>query len=163
MVSMKDELESIMVAAKQSITAADDLAALELLRVKMLGKKGQLTELLKGVSQLSVEERPVYGKAINLAKQELQALLGERESDLQAKVLATQLQSEVIDVTLPGRGERLGALHPVSRVLERSTDLFSTMGFTVAEGPEVEDHLARPSLARDSGWPRWRVRPWRPD
>lgn len=139
MLSMKDELEGLMTEAKSSIAAAEDLSVIEQLRVKMLGKKGELTELLKSVSQLSVEERPVYGKVINLAKQELQALLSEREQALQSKALAEKLAAEKIDVTLPGRGETMGALHPVNRVLERVTALFSTMGFTVAEGPEVED------------------------
>lgn len=139
MLVMKDEIEALMSMAKASIAKADDLVALESMRVKMLGKKGQLTELLKSVSQLSVEERPVYGKAINIAKQELQALLAERETELQSKVLVAKLESEKIDVTLVGRGETLGALHPVNRVLERVTELFSTMGFTVAEGLEIED------------------------
>lgn len=139
MLSIKDELESLQSETKESIAAAESLTALEQLRVKLLGKKGRLTELLKNVSQLSVEERPVYGKAINIAKQELQKLLTERESELASKALAEKLEAEKIDVTLPGRGEKQGALHPVTRVLERVTELFLTMGFTVAEGPEVED------------------------
>lgn len=139
MVNITDELETIMSTAKQSIAAADDLPILEQLRVKMLGKKGQLTELLKNVSQLSVEERPVYGKTINIAKREVQTLLEERERELQAKALINKLALEKIDVTLPGRGESRGALHPVNRVLVRATELLSTMGFTVEEGPEIED------------------------
>ena len=139
MLTMKDELETIMSAAQRSIEDANDIAHLEQLRVKMLGKKGQLTELLKNVSQLSAEERPVYGKAINLAKQTLQKCLSEREAALKSKALEKRLAAEKIDVTLPGRGETLGALHPVNRVLERVVQLFSTMGFSVAEGPEVED------------------------
>lgn len=139
MIDMKEELDSIMEQAKAAVANAEDLAVLEDLRVKMLGKKGQLTELLKNVSQLSVEERPVFGKAINIAKQELQTLMSERESDLQSKALSERIKSEAIDVTLPGRGEGIGALHPVSRVRLRVVELLSTMGFEVAEGPEIED------------------------
>ena len=139
MLKMKDELSTIMEAARQSVQDAHDVAELEQLRVKYLGKKGQLTDLLKSVSQLSVEERPKFGKAINLAKQELQTLLMQRETELKAVVLETKLKAETIDVTLPGRGEVLGSLHPVTRVLERVTELLGTMGFTVAEGPEIED------------------------
>jgi phenylalanyl-tRNA synthetase alpha chain len=136
---MQEDIKRIMTEAKQVIAQADDLAALESLRVKMLGKKGEITGLLKNVSQLSVEERPQYGKAINVAKQELQRLLKDREAKLRSQALEARLQSESIDVTLPGRGEGLGSVHPVTRVRQRVTDLFSTMGFTVAEGPEIED------------------------
>ena len=139
MLTMKDELKNIISTAKRSIDEADNIASLEQLRVRIFGKKGQLTELLKNVSQLSAEDRPTYGKAINSAKQELQQYLSQRESALKSAILAERLASEKIDVTLPGRGEALGALHPVSRVLERVTQLFSTIGFTVAEGPEIED------------------------
>ena len=136
---MQEDIKRIMTAAKQAIAKADELSILESLRIKLLGKKGQVTELLKQVSQLSVQERPQYGKAINIAKQTLQQQLTEREAKLKSEALAARLQSESIDVTLPGRGESLGSLHPVTRVRQRVTALFSTMGFRVEEGPEIED------------------------
>jgi len=139
MLTMKDELTTIMDAARQSIQEAQDVVEIEHLRVKYLGKKGQLTDLLKSVSQLSVEERPKLGKAINLAKQELQTLLAQGEARLEAVALEAKLKAETIDVTLPGRGRNLGSLHPVTRVRERTTELLVAMGFTVAEGPEIED------------------------
>ncbi len=135
----KDEIDSLMSVACHSIKSTNELTALEQLRVEWLGKKGQLTELLKNLGRLSLEERPAYGKAINKAKQQLQTLFHKREAELQSAMLAVQLESEKIDITLPGRAETLGALHPVSRVRERATELLSTMGFVVAEGPEIED------------------------
>jgi phenylalanyl-tRNA synthetase alpha chain len=139
MLTMKDQLNTMMDDVKQSIQSVRDMTELEQLRVKYLGKKGALTDLLKSVSQLSVEERPKLGKEINLAKQALQALLLERETELQTVVLEERIKAETIDVTLAGRGQALGGLHPVTRVLERVTALFASMGFTVAEGPEIED------------------------
>ena len=109
------------------------------MRVKYLGKKGQLTELLKSLGQASPEERPKLGKIINRAKQELQALLAQQEAQLQTKALKARIAEETIDVTLPGRGNNLGSLHPLSRVHERAVQLFEGMGFIVAEGPEIED------------------------
>ena len=139
MLKMKDELSSLMDAARQSVEDTQNIAELEQLRVKYLGKKGLLTDLLKSVSQLSAKERPKLGKVINVAKQELQTLLSGRERELKASALESKLKAETIDVTLPGRGEGLGSLHPVTRVLERVTELMVSMGFTVAEGPEIED------------------------
>lgn len=137
--SMQDKLDSLLQQARSDIAAADNVAAVEQLRVQYLGKKGALTDLLKSVSQLSPAERPVLGKAINEAKQQLVEQLKQRESDLQATALAEQLQSETIDVTLPGRSQSVGSLHPVNQVTTRVCELFQAMGFQVAEGPEIED------------------------
>ncbi len=136
---MQDELIALVNNAKESIQQAEDLAAVDKLRVQYLGKKGQLTDLLKSVSKLPTEERPKLGKAINLAKQELQGLLTHQETQLKEKHLQERLAKETIDVTLPGRGRGAGSLHPVTRVRDRVTKLFMSMGFTVAEGPEIED------------------------
>lgn len=141
MLKMKDELKNLVSEAKQGIQIAETHAELESLRVKLFGKKGELTELLKNVSQLSVEERPIYGKEINLIKQELQHLLEEKEKDVHQREMQAKLARESIDVTLPGRGENIGSLHPVTRVLRRVTELFSSMGFTVEQGPEIEDEF----------------------
>ena len=109
------------------------------MRVDNLGKKGQITALLKGLGQLSPEERPAAGAQINVVKQELQALIGARKSELEAAAVGARLASETIDVTLPGRDSAAGGIHPVTRTMERMEDFFSAIGFDVVEGPEIED------------------------
>ncbi|OGO97741.1 MAG: phenylalanine--tRNA ligase subunit alpha [Coxiella sp. RIFCSPHIGHO2_12_FULL_44_14] len=136
---MQKPIVSFLESAKSAIRAAEDSASLEQLRLKYLGKKGELTELLKAVGQLPPEDKPRYGQAINQAKQELQALLTERDEYFRKQVLEAQLASERIDVTLPGRGDTLGSLHPVTRVRDRLEQLFGTLGFRIMEGPEIED------------------------
>ncbi len=136
---MHSDLLALLKDAKASIEKAQDPAAVEQLRVNYLGKKGQLTALLKSVSELPVAERPEMGKIINQAKQELQTLLLKQETILNQQILTNRLSTESIDITLPGRGEHLGSMHPVTRVRERVVQLFTTMGFEVAEGPEIED------------------------
>jgi phenylalanyl-tRNA synthetase alpha chain len=136
---MRNELTAVLNDAKSLIAKAADPAAVEQLRVQYLGKKGQLTTLLKAVVDLPVEQRPEMGKIINQAKQELQDLLAKQDALLSEQVLKNRLQSETIDVTLPGRGQDIGALHPVTQVRQRVIQLLSTLGFTVADGPEIED------------------------
>ena len=134
-----ENLKALSDAAKEAIAAAQDTAALELLRVEYLGKKGLLTGLLKGLGKLSPEERPAAGAEINETKQMLQALIGERRAALDRAAVEEQLASETIDVTLPGRGQRTGRQHPVTRTIERMQDFFGAIGFDVVEGPEIED------------------------
>ena len=134
-----EKLNALSDAARDAITAAEDNAALEQLRVEYLGKKGHLTALLKGLGQLSPEERPAAGARINEAKQALQSLIGERRSALESAAVEQQLAAETIDVTLPGRGQRTGRQHPVTRTIERMQDFFGAIGFDVVEGPEIED------------------------
>jgi phenylalanyl-tRNA synthetase alpha chain len=134
-----ENLEPIANEARAAIAAARDGAALEQLRVDYLGKKGRITGLLKGLGQLSAEERPQAGARINVVKQELQVLIGERKSQLESAAVATRLAAETIDVTLPGRGEHSGGIHPVTRTRERIEDFFAAIGFDVVEGPEIED------------------------
>ena len=134
-----DNLEPLANEAKAAISAADDTAALEQLRVDYLGKKGQVTALLKALGQLPAEERRDAGAAINMVKQELQDLIGERKSALEAAAVEAQLVAETIDVTLPGRGQSTGGIHPVTRTIERIEDFFGSIGFETVEGPEIED------------------------
>lgn len=134
-----DELTGLVNEAEMAIAAADELQALEQIRVQYLGKKGLLTEQMKSLGKLSAEERPAAGQAINQAKQAVQQALEGRKVSLQEAVLNARLEAEKIDVTLPGRGQVRGGLHPVSMTLERIESLFSQLGFTVAEGPEIED------------------------
>ena len=136
---MQNKLDSILEQARTSIADAEDLRILEEVRVRFLGKKGVLTELLQEVGNLSVAERPQAGKIINIAKQQINALLTAKQESLQTILLEQQLQGQKIDVTLPGRGQQVGSLHPVTRVRERVEAIFSNMGFTIEEGPEIED------------------------
>lgn len=132
-------LEDIKAEAAAAIDAATDVAALEELRVSYLGKKGALTGLLKGLGQLSAEERPKAGAEINAVKQVLNEQLNARKESLQSEALSAQLAAEAIDVTLPGRRAEAGALHPITRTIQRMETFFASMGFDVVEGPEIED------------------------
>ena len=134
--SSLDELEQ---QALQEVAAADNAAALDDVRVRFLGKKGLLTQQLKQLGQLPAEERPAAGQAINRIKQQVQQAVEARGSELQAAALDAQLASEKIDVTLSGRGQQHGGLHPVTITMRRIEELFRPLGFTVAEGPEIED------------------------
>ena len=134
-----ENLEPLANQARSAIATAEDSATLEQLRVDYLGKKGQLTSLLKSLSNLSPEDRPKAGALINVVKQELQALIGERKAALDADAVTAKLEHEAIDVTLPGREKNLGGVHPVTRTIERMEDFFSAIGFEVVEGPEIED------------------------
>ena len=133
------ELEQIANEAGVAIAAATDLSVLDDLRVDYLGKKGKLTGLLKGLGALSNEERPAAGAKINEVKQALQEQINAKKSDLESAALNAQLASETIDVTLPGRGEEAGGLHPVTRTMERIEAFFSRIGYDVETGPEIED------------------------
>ena len=132
-------LDELKVEATAAIEAAIDAASLEKLRVEWLGKKGRVTDLLKGLGQLSAEERPKVGAEINAVKQLLSAMISERRDTLQQAAIAEQLVSESLDVTLPGRSEDLGALHPITRTIDRMSEFFLALGFEVVEGPEIED------------------------
>lgn len=136
---MQNKLESLLNNAKNQIDKISDLKDLEQLRVLYLGKKGELTELLKTLSELPVQERPEAGKALNIIKQQVQELITHRQTILQQQQLAAALSKEVLDVTLPGRGQHLGSIHPINRVRERIEQIFTGMGFTIIEGPEIED------------------------
>ncbi|WP_353982135.1 phenylalanine--tRNA ligase subunit alpha [Salinicola endophyticus] len=134
-----DHLPALVNEASAAIAAAEDAQALDQVRVRYLGKKGEITALLKGLGQLPPEERPAAGERINEAKQALQQELEQRRQTLEQAALSAQLEAERIDVTLPGRGEVNGGLHPVTQTLERIEALFQHIGFDVAVGPEIED------------------------
>ena len=134
-----DKLEHIVASALAEFAACTDPAALENCKAKFLGKSGQLTESLKGLSKLSAAERPATGARINQAKSELEAALNRRRDELAEAKLKDQLATESLDVSLPGRGAGVGALHPITRTIDRIEALFHSLGFTVAEGPEIED------------------------
>jgi len=133
-----NDLETIVQDAQAAFSRAPGPADLENAKAAFLGKTGRMTELMKGLAALSVEEKKSRGAAINVAKQAIEAALSDRRAALARAELDAQLQSEALDVTLPGRQRGQGGLHPVSLTLERIEAIFGSMGFDVADGPEIE-------------------------
>jgi len=134
-----DDLAELLRAGETAVGTAPDLPSLDQLRVRYLGRKGLLTERLKQLSALPLEQRRDAGQVINLAKGQLQEAIQVRRLALEQEETAARLAAEAVDVTLPGRGQALGGLHPISRTLERIEALFVGIGFRVAQGPEIED------------------------
>ena len=133
------ELEQILAEARASIDGTRSAADLDQAKSRFLGKSGSLTELLKGLGKLPPEEKPKAGAAINQAKQQVEALIAARLAAIRAGELESRLAAEAIDVTLPGRRAGQGGLHPITRAQEQVERLVASMGFTVADGPEIED------------------------
>ncbi len=133
------ELARILENALAEIAQAENARELDELRVRYLGKKGLITTQLKALGKLPEGERRQAGKAVNNAKQELQQAAKVRSQLLESKAIQSRLEKETVDVTLPGRGQLSGGLHPITQTLQRIEDLFSQVGFEVAEGPEIED------------------------
>ena len=138
---MQEKLLAIKEAAFNEIATAENSGALEEIRVKYLGKKGELTTILRGMGSLSPEERPVVGKLVNEAKGEVEAKLEEVGTAIKTKEKNAKLASEVIDISLPGKKQVIGKRHPLDLTLERMKEIFISMGFSIEDGPEVElDH-----------------------
>ncbi len=135
---MKETLQNIFENAKNSLEQIEAKRELDDLRVKFLGKKGELTAILKQMGGLSPEERPIMGQLVNKIKADLEELIANKENLLAEKELFSALQNETIDVTLPGKTSKIGKLHPITTVLNEIKDIFVGMGFDIAEGPEVE-------------------------
>lgn len=136
---MQQELDKLVAEAEKAIDAATGLAELDQVRVQFLGKKGSLTQKMQGLGQLEPEQRRDAGKIINIAKQAVQNAIEQCRERLKAAGLNNKLAAEAIDVTLPGRGQHNGGLHPITRTLQRMEALFTQLGFEIAEGPEIED------------------------
>ena len=134
-----ENLKPLVEQALNAVKESGDVQTLDQIRVQYLGKKGELTQLLKGLGALSAEERPQAGAKINEAKQEVQQAINARKEMLATEELNKKLSSETIDVTLPGRGQDVGSIHPVTRTLERIESFFAKVGFHVEQGPEIED------------------------
>lgn len=132
------DITALQKEALAAIDAANDIQALESIRVEYLGKKGKLTEILKGLSSLSAEEKPKMGQLVNQIKREISSKIEEKLTELKAWQLQQKLAAERIDVTLPGRNQGAGTLHPVTQVKKIINDYFGRLGFDVIEGPEVE-------------------------
>ena len=136
---VENSLDNIVEQAEAALKQADSLSALEDIRVAYLGKKGVFTRQMKTLGDLPAEERPKVGATINQAKQQFQGALEQRKTLLENELLSKRLQEETIDVTLPGRGQAVGGVHPVTRTMRRIEQIFNRIGFDVAVGPEVED------------------------
>lgn len=133
------DLDAILQQATQEIHATDDLKNLDHYRVMYLGKKGRLTEVLKTLGQLPPEERPLAGQRVNAVKEQIQTLIEQRSEVLNHQHIADQLAKDTIDITLPGRRQNPGTIHPVTKTRERIEALFAQMGFMTVDGPEIED------------------------
>lgn len=135
---MKEQLTAIRTAAAEALQQADTLARLEELRIQYLGKKGELTAVMKGMGKLSPQERPVIGQLANEVRGEIEQALEARKSVLEAEAETAKLQEETIDVTMPGRRRPKGKKHPLTTVLDDLKEIFIGMGFSIVEGPDVE-------------------------
>ncbi|CAG9001303.1 MAG: Phenylalanine--tRNA ligase alpha subunit [Candidatus Celerinatantimonas neptuna] len=133
------QLEALIAQALTQVEKADDLAALDAVRVEYLGKKGLMTQQMQTLGKLSAEERPAAGQAINQAKQTITQTINSKREALQQAALNAKLASESIDVTLPGRATEIGGLHPVTRTIQRIEQYFGQLGFLTKKGPEIED------------------------
>lgn len=139
--SQLQEINNIVATAKDAIFAAEQNSILKILRIKYFGKKGIITCYLKGLGDVSAEQRPVIGKLVHWAKKEVAGLIEERERILAEFEINTELKHETLDISLPGRGDNIGGLHPVTRTLKRIECYFQKIGFSITEGPEIEDSI----------------------
>ena len=135
---MKEQLEQIRQSTLEALSAAENAADLDAVRIKVLGKKGELTAVLKQMGKLSAEERPVMGQMANAVRAELEAKLEEKAAELNAQALEARLKEEAIDVTIPGVAVETGHKHPMNKALDEIKDIFVGMGFSIVDGPEVE-------------------------
>ncbi len=135
---MKEQLNQILSAALGEVRAASNQQALEAVRVRFLGKKGELTAILRGMGKLSAEERPAAGQLANQVRAQIEQALEQTQASLAEAAIARKLASETIDVTMPGQKISLGKRHPLQTVLHQLYDIFIGMGFSIAEGPEIE-------------------------
>ena len=134
-----ENLEALTQQALDAVAASSDMAALDQVRVQYLGKKGEISALMKNLGNVAPEDRPKVGAVINEARGKVQDALNARKESLESEALNAKLASETVDVTLPGRAVQEGSLHPVTRTLERIEGFFANAGYQVAEGPEIED------------------------
>ncbi len=136
---MREQLEQIRLQALAEMQSAEDIAALDAVRVRVLGKKGELTAVLKQMGKLSAEERPVMGQAANAVRAELEAKLEERKAELESAALEKRLVEEAVDVTIPGKEVHMGHQHPMNKVLQEVKEIFIGMGYQIVDGPEIEE------------------------
>ncbi|MBE0068872.1 MULTISPECIES: phenylalanine--tRNA ligase subunit alpha [Thermoanaerobacterium] len=135
---MEETLRNLLEEAKRELETVDSIKSLEELRVKYLGKKGELTKILRGMGNLSPEERPVVGKISNEVRAEIESLLAAKRDEILKVEKEEKIRSEYIDITLPGKVHEIGHKHPMTKVLDEIKDIFLGLGFSIAEGPEIE-------------------------
>ena len=135
---MKEQLNAIREKAMENIKNAEQIKDVDELKVKFLGKKGELTAILKGMGKLSPEERPVIGELANKIRSEIEQKIDSAKKELEAKELEHRLEAEAIDVTMPGKKCECGHKHPMNIVIDEISDIFIGMGYEIVEGPEVE-------------------------
>ncbi|MGH7807426.1 MAG: phenylalanine--tRNA ligase subunit alpha, partial [Thermodesulfobacteriota bacterium] len=135
---MKEKLEEIKIEAERELRAVSDEIALQNIKAKFVGRKGVITEILKGMREVPESERPQMGQLVNDVKQFIEGLFDERFEEIREAKKKHILLNERVDITLPGRGFSLGAKHPITQVMEEMVAILERMGFEVAEGPEVE-------------------------
>jgi phenylalanyl-tRNA synthetase alpha chain len=135
---IQTQLEELNTTAVKAIADTQNLEELEQLRVKYLGKKGELSQILRAMGKLSPEERPIIGSQANVVKESIQNSLDERKQQLQQAAIEAKIKSETLDVTMPGVGRPLGRIHPLNGVVDRALDIFVGLGYTVATGPQIE-------------------------
>ncbi|MGG1312593.1 MULTISPECIES: phenylalanine--tRNA ligase subunit alpha [Cohnella] len=135
---MKERLEALRQEALEQLSQVADAGRLNELRIQYLGKKGQLTEVLRGMGALSAEERPVIGQVANEVRAAIEAVIAQKQEAFEREETARRLQAETIDVTLPGKAPSVGSIHPLTKVTQEIEDIFIGMGYQIAEGPEVE-------------------------
>ncbi len=135
---MREQLEQLRNSALQAVATASSVEQLQDIRISLLGRKGELTALMKGLGSLPMEERPIVGMLVNSVRDDIESALASAMESAQEKVIADRLQSERVDISLPGRRPVKGTKHPVSLVIEEVCSIFAGLGFAVAEGPEIE-------------------------
>ena len=135
---MNEKIEQIMKMAKEQIEKSIDLKQLDDIRVKCLGKKGELTAILRGMGEIAAEQRPVIGNLVNKVRDEIEELIKEKETEFKSQELERELEKDKIDITLSSSKIRRGSKHPINRVIEELEDLFVSMGYDVVDGPELE-------------------------
>lgn len=135
---MREMMEKLREASIEAILAAADVESLEAIRVKYLGKKGELTGVLRQMGSLSAEERPIMGQLANKLREDIESAIDGRKTELSEKLLEAKLAAEAVDVTMPEKDVRLGHKHPMYNVLDQIKDIFIGMGFEIVDGPEVE-------------------------
>lgn len=144
---MKEQLKSIEMRAKEELEKITEQKMLEDLRVKFLGKKGEITTILKQMGKLSAEERPVIGQLANSVRADIEQAIATKQAELKQAVAKKRLATETLDVTLPGKAQKIGKPHPLNAVLQEVEEVFLGMGFSIVEGPEVEtDHYCFEAL-----------------
>jgi phenylalanyl-tRNA synthetase alpha chain len=134
-----NSVTELLNAAREALDACHDARELDAVRVRYLGKKGEITALLKSLGGMEPEQRREFGQAVNQAKSEVAELVNKRRAEIESEQMAAKLAEERVDVTLPGRGGERGGLHPITRAMQRIIEIFAHLGFEVATGPEVED------------------------